>query len=365
MRFRRRIPILIIVLLIAGVIALLVTLRKHAPPEAARLLPGADGFFYVNLKWIRTFNATAQLPPVSHDPEYQKFVDETGFQFERDLDQAAFAVHYPQSWGNGSGADGSAGSASEPRFSEIFVGKFNSMLALSYLKRHASSVDSYRGFDIYSIPIEGRTVRVTFLSFDSVAVSNHPDPDVIRGMIDRSRKLASPFGGPSLLRRFYKEVPLASLSFAILQVKPATMNSLEGFGSWSVLFPKPAVLVISARYLPALHVPALHLKAEVFTDSEGDAQSIVDKVTTFLTLFHAAESSIGNHGTDADVKAFFDSLKVERSRDRAILTAAVPQGFIKKALAEAPTDVAPAAAQTPPTPPASSPSTRTAKPKKP
>ena len=126
---------------------------------------------------------------------------------------------------------------------------------LSYLKRHASSVDNYRGFDIYNIPIEGRTVRVTFLSFDSIAVSNHPDPDVIRGMIDRSRKLASPFGGPSLLRRFYKEVPLASLSFAILQVKPAAMNSLEGFGSWSVLFPKPAVVVISARYLPALHVP--------------------------------------------------------------------------------------------------------------
>ncbi len=363
MRFRRRLLILIVVLLIAGVVALLVTLRKHAPPEAARLLPGADGFFYINLKWVRTFNASSQLPPVSRDPEYQKFVDETGFQFERDLDQAAFAVHYPQSWSDGSAGDGSAGTASEPRFSEIFVGKFNSLLMLSYLKRHASSVESYRGFDIFDIPIEGRTVRVTFLSFDSVAVSNHPDPDVIRGMIDRSRKLASPFGGPSLLRRFYKEVPLASLSFAILQVKPAVMNSLQSFGSWSVLFPKPAVLVVSARYLPALHVPALHLKAEAFTDSEGDAQSIVDKVTTFLTLFHAAESSVGNHGTDADVKAFFDSLKIERSRDRAILTAAVPQGFIKKALAEAPTDAAPVATQ--PAPPATPPSIRTTKPKKP
>ena len=125
MRFRRRIPILIVVLLIAGVIALLVTLRKHAPPEAARLLPGADGFFYINLKWIRTFNATAQLPPVSRDPEYQKFVDETGFQFERDLDQAAFRRALSAKLGRWH-SDGSAGSASEPRFSEIFVGKFNS-----------------------------------------------------------------------------------------------------------------------------------------------------------------------------------------------------------------------------------------------
>ena len=70
-------------------VALAVFLRKHAPPEPARLLPSADAFAYVNLKWIRTFNATGQLPPISREPEYQKFVDETGFQFERDLDQAA------------------------------------------------------------------------------------------------------------------------------------------------------------------------------------------------------------------------------------------------------------------------------------
>ncbi|MGB9232987.1 MAG: hypothetical protein WCC04_01130, partial [Terriglobales bacterium] len=101
MRIRRSFPVFSAVLVIAAAIALIVTLRKQAPPEAARLLPGADGFLYVNLKWIRTFNAASQLPPVSRDPEYQEFVDETGFQFERDLDEAAFAVHYPQSWGNG------------------------------------------------------------------------------------------------------------------------------------------------------------------------------------------------------------------------------------------------------------------------
>lgn len=109
---------------------------------------------------------------------------------------------------------------------------------------------------------------------------------------------------------------------------------------WSILVPKPAVVVISARYLRELH-----LQAQAFTASEADAQAIVDKVSTFLTLFHAAESSVGNHGTDTDVKAFFDSLKVERSRDRAILTATVPPGFIKKALAESPADQPPASNQ--------------------
>src|SRR4029077_16980935 len=113
MRIRRRLPIPLAVLLIVAAGALMGTPRKAASPEAARLLPGADVFFYINLEWVRKFNATSQLPPVSREPEYQKFVEETGFQFERDLDKAAFAIHYPQSWGGGT-----AGSVSEPRFSE-------------------------------------------------------------------------------------------------------------------------------------------------------------------------------------------------------------------------------------------------------
>jgi hypothetical protein len=330
MRIRRHLLIPLAVLLIAAAVALIVALRKQAPPEAARLLPGADGFFYINLKWIRAFNATGQLPPVSREPEYQKFVEETGFQFERDLDQAAFAIHYPQSWGNGT-----AGSASESRFSEIFVGKIDSGRLTAYLKKLSSSIDDYRGFDIYNIPFEGRTVRVVLLSYDSVAVSNHPDPGVIRGILDRSRKLASPFGGPWLLRKFYRRVPLASVSFAILRVRPAEMTSLGGLGSWSLLFPKPAVAVISARYLRALH-----LRAEAFTDSDADAQAITEKTASFLSIFHAAEGSVGAQGTDADVKTFFDSLKVEQSGDRAVLTAIVPPGFVRKVLTEAPPETA-------------------------
>ena len=341
MRIRRTFPIVIAVLVIAAAIALVVTLRKQAPPEAARLLPGADGFLYVNLKWIRTFNATGQLPPVSHDPDYEKFVEETGFQFERDLDEAAFAIHYPQSWGKGTG-----GAAAEPRFSEIFVGKIDSTRLTGYLKKLSSTIENYRGFDIYDIPHEDRIVRVAILSYNTVAVSNHPDANVIRAVIDRSRKLASPFGGPSLLRHYYKHVPIASLAFAILRVEPAHMNSLGDVSTWSLLFQKPAVAVVSARYLRALH-----LRAEAFAASEGDAQAIADKMSAFLAVFHAAEGSVGAQGTDPDVKAFFDSLKVERAGERAVLTATVPPGFVKKALSEPPAELSsPAEPATPAAP---------------
>jgi hypothetical protein len=61
----------------------------------------------------------------------------------------------------------------------------------------------------------------------------------------------------------------------------------------------------------------------------------------FLSVFHTAESSLTNQGTDADVKAFFESLKVEQQKDRAVLTATVPPGFIRKVLTEAPSALTP------------------------
>lgn len=344
MRIRRTVPILLAFLVFLAAVALIVSLRKHAPPESARLLPGADGFFYINLKWIRTFSPSSQLPAIFSGPEYEQLVNATGFRFERDLDQAAFAVHYPQSWGQGTG-----GASPDLRFSEVFIGKFDSTKLKSYLRQLSDSMDNYRGFDIYNIPREGRTVRVTILSYDTVAVSNHPDPNVIRGILDRSRKLASPFGGPMLLRQYYKKVPLGSLSWAILRVKPQEMSSLGGLGLWAMLFPKPAVTVISGRYLRALH-----LRAEAFTSSDADAQALVDKAEAFLNVFQSAEITVGAQGTDEDVKAFFASVKVEHSGDRAILTATVPPGFVQKMLSESPAEGQLPSPTSPPSEPATS-----------
>ena len=215
MRIRRRLPILFGVLPVIAAIALAVVLRKHAPPEPARLLPGADGYFYVNLKWIRRANIAGQIPDVPHEPEYEQFIQATGFQFERDLDQAAFAIHYPAVKKNPNPAN-----PDQPRFSEVFVGRIEGERLRAYLGKISGSVENYRSVDIYNIPLEGRTLRVAVLGFDTVAASNHDDPLVIRGIIDRSRKVASPFGGPALLRRYYKYVPIASLGWAIFRVDP-------------------------------------------------------------------------------------------------------------------------------------------------
>ena len=205
MRIRRTFPIALVVVIVAAALVIAVQLRKHAPPEPARLLPGADAFLYADFSWVRRLS-TNPLPAVSHDPEYERFIQETGIEFERDLEAVAFAVHYPAAWPGG----GTGGGAPEPPFSEVFVGKFNGERLTAYLKDTAQAVENYNSVDIFSLPIDGRTFRVAILSVDAVAGSNHDDPSVIRGMVDRSRRLASPFGGPALLRRYFKRVQLAS-----------------------------------------------------------------------------------------------------------------------------------------------------------
>jgi len=346
-RFKRRLPVLIAVLLVAAALVAVVQLRRRAPPEPARLLPGADGFFYVNLKWLRTLKAIGQLPPVPHDPDYERFLQETGFQFERDLDEAAFAIHYPAAWGQGA----TGGSSPEVRFSEVFVGKFEGDRVRSYLRGLSSKIDNYRSTDIYNIALEGRTLRVAILGVDTVAGSNHDDPAVIRGIIDRSRKLASPFGGPALLRQYYKTLPVVSKSIPVLKlawfigrVDPAKMPNL---GTWSLLLQKPASLVVSAYY--AVYSPTLHLRAEAFSGTTDEAQTLTDKVSSFLALFHAAEDAVASSKSDPDVRAFFDSLRVERQGDRAVLTAAIPPGFLRKVMGEPLQEsLEPGAPQTPP-----------------
>jgi hypothetical protein len=326
MRIRRAFPITLVVVVIAASLTLAVQLRKHAPPEPARLLPGADAFFYLDLGWARRANSGNKLPTVSHDPEYDRFLRETGFEFERDLDKAAFAIHYPGSWPGG----GTGGSSPEPRFSEVLEGRFQGERLTAYLRQIAQSVENYHSVEIFTIVLEGRSLRVAVLSADSVAASNHDDPAVIRGMIDRSKRLASPFGGPSLLRQYYKYVQLASLAWVVARVDPSAPEA----GVWRTVFSSPATLVVSGSYLSPLHLraDAIHLRAEAFTRSPAEARAITDKVNVFVALTRSAETSVGSHGGDADVKAFFESLKVRDEGDRAVLTAVMPFGFLRKML---------------------------------
>ncbi|MGZ5178616.1 MAG: hypothetical protein ACXWCW_31220 [Burkholderiales bacterium] len=340
---RSKIRIAIVVLAIAALLLGAVLLRKHAAPEPARLLPDGDAILYVNLKPVRAFSNFGKNPS-THDPEFQNFVNQTGFEFERDLDEAAFSIH-----GAITGAMGTDNNAPETRFSEVFVGHFNAEKLTTYLKSLANDTDDYRGVAIYSIPLQGRTVRVGILSVDTVAASNVNGSQDLHGMIDRYRAAALPFGGPKLVRDYYKHVPLGSEVWSILLTNTAGEHSSPFLpANVSLFVPANTAIVTSARALTSVHV-----KAELFTQSEADAKKFKDQTDVFLSLFKSIETSIQPNGNDKDVKAVFDNIKVEQNGTRASVSAVIPFDFFKKLLSEPPAEVVPQTQAPPPvTPPA-------------
>lgn len=338
MRIRRTLPIALAVLIVAAAVTAAVQLRKHAPPEAARLLPGADAFLYADFSWLRKVSS-ASFPSVSREPDFEQFIRETGFEFERDLNSVAFAIHYPASWPGG----GTGGSATEPRFSEVLIGKFDLGRVGAYLKHTAHSVENYNSVEIFTIPIENRTLRVAILSVDAIAASNHDDPGVIHGIVDRSRRLASPFGGPALIRRYYRHVQLASPVWAVAHIEP----SAPEFSSWSAVLAQPADIVVSASYNP-LHLPlrtgALHLRAEAWAGRDEVAHDITQKLGVFLANFRTAEMSVESSVSDADLKSLFDSMEVRQEDSRAILSATLPTSVLRKLVEPPGPEPAPASA---------------------
>lgn len=331
---------LIVVLVLAGAIVAAILLRRHAPPDAVRLLPDSDAVLYVNLEPIRLLTAMGKKPPAERDPEYQKFIDETGFDFERDLNRAAFAIHY------GSGKD------QETRYTEILQGQFDHSRVSQYLaKLSNNTIEPYDGFDVYVIPLEGRTLRVALLGLDTAAASNNADPGFIHYIIDRYKQSALPFPGPSLVRDYYPRVPLGSVVWTIARTPAEVSMQDRGEllipGGWSSLLPKGSVVIASARPLTDVH-----LRAQVITKSEAEARNFVGRLNAFLALFSTIDITMDGGGPDVDVKKAFESFKVEQEKNEAVVTANLPFAFFRKIVSDSPVEIGP---QTQPPPQAAQP----------
>ena len=188
---------LIVVLVLAERIVVAILLRKHAPPDTVRLLPDSDAVLYVNLEPIRLLTGLGKKPVKDRDPNTSSSFSQTGFDFERDLDRAAFAIHY---------GSRSNGKSTETRYTEILQGHFDHSRVSQYLRKLSNNaIEHYGGFDIYVIPLEGRTLRVALLGLDTAAASNNDGPEfhsLHHRSLQASRRL--PFAGPALVREYYR-----------------------------------------------------------------------------------------------------------------------------------------------------------------
>lgn len=311
-RTRRTLAVVAAVLMM---LAVAIFLRSKAPPEAARLLPESDGILYVNLKPMRSFFKKPVRPP-ERVAEYQQFIDATGIDWERDLDQAAIALHRMK---DPNGPNGPVA------YSMVLVGKLTGQRLNDWLEKHATSRESYAGHTIYSVPSENRTVRVAQIGYDMLAISNYPEPEKIHSILDRHATAAWPFAGSSLLTRHYAEVPLLSLAWGVGQIGLPLSES----GSIHV-FGLQLPLQDDATIVASLHwAGSLHLKVEEIAPNEAAAEKQAASLNALATLGRTLAAPLGRNSANDVLREVLKTAEIEQKRNRVVVTAVVSPSFFE------------------------------------
>jgi hypothetical protein len=323
---RSRATLLIVLPVLALALgALWLFYAKTSPPLTARLLPESDAIVFFNLGPVRSVTGLGRNS-VPHDPDYQHFVDATGIDFERDLDQAAFALERT--------AD-PLGPNGPVAYSEVFEGHFNAQRLASYLHSVATGEEHYAGHTLFLIPSQGRTVRVALLGGDRVAVSNTGTPEQIHSILDHARSAFwLPWTGPSLLGAHFRDVPLLSLAWGIGEIGlPFTEGGHLTLFGLSLPFRTDATFIASLRW-----TGALQLRAEEIAPGEAAAAASAASLAELLKVARFASQALPER--DRDLRAALDGAEVGHQGDRAILTASLPTAALHALLAPPPPVVA-------------------------
>lgn len=321
MRKYRNLLILVLLLLIVGA-GLLVLLKWNRPPRSVRILPEGERFLYVDLRPLRLVS-WKDSKPLQLEGDYQRFIDQTGIRFERDLDQAAICWRESESGG-------------DPESAAIFTGNFDRGKLQQYLGDLSSRTDSYRNRTLYSIPHENHLVHAALLDERTVAVTNMTQEEALNGIIDRWDGSTAV---PALVAQYYGKVPTGSLAWLIDRF-PARPDPNQLPDGLSFSFLENTVAVVSARYNGSL---LLH--ADVLTASESDAHHLIGQATSFLSIYRSISNSL-TKGGDRDVKAALASIRVDQKGNVAAFSATLSQNFLKKMVQEVQPEVA-AATPTP------------------
>jgi hypothetical protein len=323
--------------IVAAVLVLLavaVFLRSKAPPEAARLLPESDGILYVNLKPFRAF-LHKDLKPPSRVPEYQQFVDATGIDWEQDLDQAAIALHRMP---DPNGPNGPVA------YSMVLVGKLTGQRLNAWLDAHAASRESYAGHTVYSIPSEGRTVRIAQIGYDMLAVSNTPTTEQIHSMLDRHRAAALPFAGSTLLAQHYHDVPLLSLAWGVGQIG-SPFNESGAIHIFGLALPLESDSTFVASVTPALSLGgALSVKVEEFAPDDERASRQAAALTALVTLARGFTAPLAENPTNNGLRQLLKTAEVTVERRNRVVVKATLTPALLTSLAQS-EDSAPEAEQ--------------------
>jgi hypothetical protein len=304
---------------------------------------------------VRSFVHFKDLKPPQHAEDYQQFINAIGIDPEQDVDEVAIALHR---MAEPSGPNGPVA------YSMVLVGKITGARMNGWLEAHATSRESYAGHTIFSVPSEGRTVRVAQIGYDMVAVSNFPTPEMIHSMLDRHATAALPIAGSTLLKRHWNylflptprpTVPLLSrrLAWGVGQIglpfsdgcdattgeeRSAAHESILGLpvpsnctiSVFGLALPLKADSTIVASAAPTLE-GSLRLRIEEETPSEEAAARQAAALTVIVTLARGFTVPLSDNADNNSLKELLKTAVVSQKRDRVVVTATVGHSLFSAA----------------------------------
>jgi hypothetical protein len=251
-------------------------LLEHAPQ-------GTIGVVYVDVRELRAAPFAQKLfawaPKPQSDPDYAHFVQETGFDYERDLDRVVYAA---------------ARRGSQSTWFAIADGTFDQKKLTAYLAKVAT-VQTRNGHDIFSITPSGEAVQggapgsaptspaaqlfLSFIADGRVAATN--DPDLGALLVQKN-----PSGDFPAWQTHFTRLA-GSPVFIVVRQDAATVNSLAAQTPGALQSPELAALFAQLNWLTLAAQPqpdALRIVAEGESSSDTATRQLSDMLNGLLIL---------------------------------------------------------------------------------
>lgn len=262
-------------LLIAGAAAYYAyqrsNLRSLSPgADLLEMMPAdAGAVLFVNLAQLRAAPFIRQLyawaPEPGPDEDYARFLKETNFDYERDLDRLAIAFEK---------------AGQDSTFFAIADGRFDHQ-KISALAAQSGTVEKRKGNEILAIPESGgaKKIYLRFLSNDRIALTDRGDPSQTLGARKTSNDAAE-------WRARFERVRGAPL-FAVIRQDAAPGTALFAQGPGGFRSPQLSSLLDRFEWITLAGKPELdrlRVVVEGESTSEDNVVRFADLLNGVLTL---------------------------------------------------------------------------------
>ena len=186
----------------------------------------------------------------------------------------------------------------------------------------------------FSVPSQGRTVRVAQIGYDMVAVSNFPTTEKIHSIVDRHRTAALPFAGSTLLSQHYHEVPLLSLAWGVGQIG-LPFNESGAINVLGLQLPLQSDSTIIASVAPELPLAgALRCRVEEIAPSDDAATAQASSLNVLVNLARGVTDPLHDNAANRALKELLKTADVTQSRNRVVIKATLPPSFFESLVKE-------------------------------